>query len=144
MATSQDRRDRRLGFRISLDLMMSAFVNDRPLRALVHDVSDTGLRVDVVSGRAPAPGTPIALELTLPGAPESIWALGEVCYQRPDELAAGLGIRFVAMPAAHGRLLRDFCVEARRHQLAALLARITTPARRAVAAAALRLGALAR
>ena len=29
------------------------------LVALVNDVSDTGLRVDVVCGRAPAPGTPI-------------------------------------------------------------------------------------
>ncbi len=139
MATTPDRR---LGFRISLDLMMSAYVHDRPLRALVNDVSDTGLRVDVVCGRAPAPGTPIALELQLPGVAESIWALGEVCYQRPDQLAAGLGIRFVAMPASHGRMLRDFCVEARRHQLGALLARITSPLRRAIAPSALRLGAL--
>jgi hypothetical protein len=135
-------RDRRLGFRISLDVMMSAFVHDRPLRALVHDVSDTGLRVDVVCGRAPAPGTPIALELQLPGQPEPIWALGEVCYQKPDELAAGLGIRFVAMAASHGRMIRDFCVEARRHHLGQLLARIVTPAKRAVVPAALRLGAL--
>ena len=57
-------RDRRLGFRIPLDLIMTSYVRERPLRALVSDLSDTGLRADVVSGMAPPPGTPIALECT--------------------------------------------------------------------------------
>ncbi|MCB9563528.1 MAG: PilZ domain-containing protein [Kofleriaceae bacterium] len=141
-------RDRRLGFRIPLDLIMTSYVRERPLRALVSDLSDTGLRADVVSGMAPPPGTPIALELQLPGSDEPIWALGEVCYQRPDELASGLGVRFVAMASVHAREVREFCVEARRGQLGALLARIAAPVRarlpapRAIAPAALRLGAL--
>lgn len=121
-------RDRRLGYRIPLDLMLTAYVNDRPLRALVFDLSDTGLRIDVVSDRAPAAGTTVALELSLPGRDDSIWASGTVCYQRPDDLASGLGIRFVAMASIHARAIRDFCVESRHRQLGALLARVIRPA----------------
>lgn len=117
-------RDRRLGYRIPLDLMLTAYVRDRPLRALVLDVSDTGLRVDVVSHRAPAPGETVAIELALPGVDEPIWAAGVVCYQQPDDLAAGLGVRFTAMPARDARALRDFCVESRHRRLGTLLARI--------------------
>jgi len=118
-------RDRRLGYRIPLDLMLTAYVNDRPLRALVLDLSDTGLRIEVVGHRAPAAGTQVALEIGLPGVDETLWVSGTVQYRRPDDLAAGLGIRFVAMANRHARLLRDFCVGARHRQLGTLLARIS-------------------
>ncbi len=121
-------RDRRLGFRIPLDLMLTAYVNDRPLRALVFDLSDTGLRIEVVSERAPPAGASVALEIALPGRVDSIWASGTVCYQRPDDIASGLGIRFVAMAACHARMIRDFCVESRHRRLGALLARVVRPA----------------
>lgn len=118
-------RDRRLGYRIPLDLMLTAYVNERPLRALVLDVSDTGLRIEVVGHRAPPPGASIALEIGLPGVDETLWVAGTVQYQRPDDLAAGLGVRFVAMATRHARLLRDFCIGARHRQLGTLLARVT-------------------
>lgn len=121
-------RDRRLGHRIPLDRMLTLYAHDRPLRALVLDLSDAGLRLDVVPQRAPAAGTVVALELELPGAPEPIWAAGVVCYQRPGDLASGLGIRFTAMATRDARALRDFCVESRHRQLGALLARIARPA----------------
>jgi c-di-GMP-binding flagellar brake protein YcgR len=120
-------RDRRLGFRIPLDVMVTVYVNDRPLRGLVVDLGDTGLRLDVVAGRAPAPGSTVQLEIELPGAAETLWASGTVRYQRGGELAAGLGIRFAAMAAHHGRQLRDYCVEARHRHLATILARIARP-----------------
>jgi len=118
-------RDRRLGYRIPLDLMLTAYVHDRPVRALVLDVSDTGLRIEVVSPRSPAAGTVVQLELALPGVEETIWASATVCYERPDDLASGLGVRFIAMAQVHARALRDFCVETRHRQLAGMLARIT-------------------
>lgn len=117
-------RDRRLGYRIPLDLMLTAYVHDRPLRAMVLDVSDTGLRIDVVAERAPPAGTVVQIEIALPGGGDPIWASATVCYQRPDDLASGLGVRFVAMANVHARALRDFCVETRHRQLGGLLARI--------------------
>jgi hypothetical protein len=120
-------RDRRLGYRIPLDLMLTAYVNDRPLRALVLDLSDTGLRIEVVGNRAPAAGTMLAIEIGLPGVDETLWVSGTVQYQRPDDIASGLGVRFVAMANRHARLLRDFCIGARHRQLGALLARVARP-----------------
>jgi hypothetical protein len=120
-------RDRRLGYRIPLDLMVTAYVNERPLRGLVLDLSDSGIRVEVVSGRAPAPGTPVQLEIALPGSDDPLWVSGAVQYQRAADLASGLGVRFVAMANVHARALRDWCVQARHRQLGSLLARLTRP-----------------
>jgi c-di-GMP-binding flagellar brake protein YcgR len=120
-------RDRRLGYRIPLDLMVTVYVNERPLRGLVLDLSDTGIRLDVVTGRAPPRGTTVQLEIGLPRVEESLWIGGTVQYQRAADLAAGLGVRFVAMTKRDARALRDFCVESRHRQLGKLLARITRP-----------------
>jgi c-di-GMP-binding flagellar brake protein YcgR len=126
-------RDRRLGYRIPLDVMVNVFVNDRPVRALVLDVSDTGVRLDVVHVRAPEAGTTVQLEITLPGVEEPVWASGTVRRRRGGHLADDVGIRFVAMAAADARALRDFCVGTRHRQLGNLLARIARPAPMAVA-----------
>jgi c-di-GMP-binding flagellar brake protein YcgR len=129
-------RDRRLGVRIPLDLMLTATVDDRPLRALVLDLCDTGVSLDVVAGRAPGPGAAITVELALPGQAETLWIAGAVCYERPDTLAAGLGVRFTAMATRDARRLRDFCLEQRHRQLGRLLARLTAPRAPAAALAA--------
>jgi c-di-GMP-binding flagellar brake protein YcgR len=117
-------RERRLGVRVPLEVMMTSYVRDRPVRALTYDVSDTGVGLSAVSVLAPRPGTTVSLELELPGVAESIWAKGEVCYQATGSIATGLGVRFVAMATAHARLLRDYCLEARRAHLGGLLSRI--------------------
>ena len=117
-------RERRLGVRVPLEVMMTSYVRDRPVRALTYDLSDSGIGVSAVSMLAPRPGMVMSLELELPGVAESIWAKGEVCYQDPGTIATGLGIRFLAMATAHARLVRDFCIETRRQHLGGLLARI--------------------
>jgi hypothetical protein len=121
-------RDRRLGYRIPLDVMVNVFVHDRPVRALVLDLSDTGIRLDVVAARAPEAGTTVQLEIALPGVEETLWASGTVRHRKRGDVAAGLGIRFVAMAACEARRLRDFCIESRHRQLGDLLARVARPA----------------
>jgi PilZ domain-containing protein len=125
--------DRRLGFRVPLSVLMTSFVGDRPVRALTANISDTGVRLQTV--KMPRGPAVVGLELELPGTGEVIWARGEICYRRGDELEVGvghgLGVRFTAMPLCHARLVRDFCVEQRRAQLATLLERIRRPAPRA-------------
>ncbi len=119
-------QDRRLGFRIPFETMVTSYVHDRPVRGLAANLSDTGLSMSAITMLAPPPGLVIGLEIDLPGEPESIWAAGQICYRRDDknELASGLGVRFLAMARSQARTIRDFCVEARRKNLGAMLARI--------------------
>jgi c-di-GMP-binding flagellar brake protein YcgR len=117
-------RDRRLGYRIQLPLMLTSYVRDRPMRVLCSDLSDSGIGLSAVSALAPRPGTVVGLELALPGIDDDLWAAGEVCHRVEGDLASGLGVRFTAMARAHARTLRDFCIESRRGHLADLLSRI--------------------
>lgn len=121
-------RDRRLGYRIPLPMILTSYVRERPVRVLCSDLSDTGIGLSAVSGLAPVPGTVVGLELPLPGVSDSVWAAGEVCHRVEGDIASGLGLRFTAMARAHARLLRDFCIESRRGVLAQLLDRIRATA----------------
>jgi c-di-GMP-binding flagellar brake protein YcgR len=121
-------RDRRLGYRIQLPLMLTSYVRDRPMRVLCSDLSDSGIGLSAVAAMAPKPGTIVGLELALPGVDDDLWAAGQVCHRVEGDLASGLGIRFTAMARTHARMLRDFCIESRRGQLADLLTRIRASA----------------
>ncbi|MBP8809835.1 MAG: PilZ domain-containing protein [Kofleriaceae bacterium] len=119
-------RDRRLGYRIPYSTILTSYVDERAVRLLAEDLSDTGMRVHAVSPRAPSPGQVIAVEVALPDDADTIWATAAVCHRRADDLATGMGVRFVAMATRSARRLRDYCVEARRAHLGGLLERIRT------------------
>jgi hypothetical protein len=118
-------RDRRLGFRIPLEMFLNKYVKDRPFRALTTNVSDTGIHLNLVRGAPLCRDTRVVgLEFELPGTGEIIWARGEICYDALDDYFHGTGVRFTAMPRLHAHMLREFCVERRRAQLGAMLQRI--------------------
>ena len=116
--------DRRLGFRIPFEAMVTSYVHERPVRGLAANLSDSGMSISAVSVLAPPPGLLVGLELELPGIDDSIWALGQICYRKDDRLASGLGVRFVEMARSQARLVRDFCIDVRRRHLGSMLARI--------------------
>ena len=116
--------DRRLGYRIPFESMVTSYVHDRPIRALSTNLSDSGINMSSLSMLAPPPGLVVGLEIDLPEAGESIWAAGQICHRTDDDLASGLGVKFVAMARSQARLVRDYCIEARRAHLGSLLARI--------------------
>lgn len=116
--------ERRLGYRIPFEAMVTSYVHDRPIRGLAQNLSDSGLLMSAISMVAPPPGLVVPLEIDLPGERESIWASGRICYRKDDRLASGLGVRFVAMAKSQARLVRDFCIEMRRANLGSILARI--------------------
>ena len=116
--------ERRLGYRIPFESMVTSYVHDRPIRALASNLSDTGLNMSSISMLAPPPGLVVGLEIDLPGMDDSIWASGQICYRKDDRMASGLGVRFVAMAKSQARTIRDFCIESRRKNLGSLLARI--------------------
>ncbi|MBL0214568.1 MAG: PilZ domain-containing protein [Myxococcales bacterium] len=117
-------QERRLGYRIPYEAMVTSYVHDRPIRGLSQNLSDTGINMSAISLVAPPPGLVVGLEIDLPGIDESIWASGQICYRKDDRMASGLGVRFVAMAKSQARMIRDFCIEARRKNLGSLLARI--------------------
>ena len=117
-------QERRLGFRIPFETMVTSYVHDRPVRGLAANLSDSGLNMSSISMLAPPPGLVVGLELDIPGIDESIWASGRICYRTDDRLASGLGVRFLAMARSHARTIRDFCIEMRRKNLGTILARI--------------------
>ena len=117
-------QDRRLGYRIPFEAMVTSYVHDRPVRGLSQDLSDTGMQMSAISMLAPSPGLVVGLEIDLPGVDDSIWASGQICYRRDDKMASGLGVRFLAMAKSQARMIRDFCIESRRRNLGSLLARI--------------------
>jgi c-di-GMP-binding flagellar brake protein YcgR len=116
--------ERRLGYRIPFESMITSYVQDRPIRGLATNLSDSGLNMSAISMVAPPPGLVVGLEIDIPGMNESIWASGRICYRKDDSLASGLGVRFLSMARTHARAVRDFCIEMRRQHLGAILARI--------------------
>lgn len=118
--------ERRLGYRIPFETMVTSYVHDRPVRGLASNLSDSGMNMSTVSMLAPPPGLVVGLEIDLPGLGDSIWASGRICYRKDDRLASGMGVRFLAMAKSQARLVRDFCIEMRRKNLGSILARIRT------------------
>src|SRR5262249_57208769 len=59
-------QDRRLGFRIPFETMITSYVHDRPVRGLATNLSDSGLSVSAISMLAPPPGMIVGLELDVP------------------------------------------------------------------------------
>jgi len=123
--------DRRIGFRVDLELFFTQYIRDRPHRVLGTSLSETGLYLHRVTldpaTRLLASGTAVGLEIELPGTGEVIWARGEVCRERRERAVCGSGVRFADMPRIHARLVRDFCHERRLARLDQLLARIRQP-----------------
>lgn len=117
-------QDRRLGYRIPLEIFLNEYIQDRPHRAMTVNVSETGMYVNKVISPIVRTNKVVGLEFELPGTGETIWARGEICYDTLDEYFHGQGVRFTGMARMHARLLRDFCIEKRRAQLGELLDRI--------------------
>ena len=117
-------QERRLGFRIPFETMVTSYVHDRPIRGLASNLSDSGINMSAISMLAPPPGLVVGLEIDLPGIDDSIWASGQICSRKDDRMASGLGVRFLAMARSQARTIRDFCIEMRRKNLGSILARI--------------------
>lgn len=117
-------QDRRLGFRIPLEIFLNEYVQDRPHRALTVNISETGLYANRMLTSLSRATRVIGLEFELPGTTETIWARGEICYDTLDEYFHGQGIRFAGMATLHARLLRDYCFQLRRATLAKHLDRM--------------------
>ncbi len=124
MIRAASQRDRRYGNRIEFPVVLNQYIEDRRFRVLGTNLSETGLLLRRVNSKRASQRNVCALEIELPGAAETIWARGELQREADGDLVCRSGIKFTGMAKVHARLLRDYCIEARRSQLATMLQRI--------------------
>ena len=110
--------DRRENFRVPDSRLITEFFSDRPNAASLVNLSDSGLFTVKPPSRTPyrRENRIIQMEIPVPEASESIWAAGEVVYERAGQSCTGAGIRFVSMADFHKKLIRDM-VEYRRQDI---------------------------
>jgi PilZ domain-containing protein len=129
--------------RVPMNAFLTEYVEDRPYRGMITNLSERGLCVQRLLRPTHRPNRVVQLEFQLPGTSEIIWARGEACFDElevapfgPVGVAAGArslgplttihssGIRVVALAGPHARLMRDYVREKRRLHWKAALARI--------------------
>jgi hypothetical protein len=127
MSDSTGRRDHD---RVSYEMFLNQYVDERLERGVTSNVSPTGMYLHRVLKRSLGRSTRfVQLELTLPGTSEIIWARGEVRrdelelppWRRDSELVHGSGVRLLEMPRAHRRMWKDFVYERKRQRVNEIL-----------------------
>ena len=111
--------DRRDTLRIPDNRLITEFVFNRPDAASIVNLSAEGIyTVKSTRQRSLRGPRKIQMEIPIPEASESIWAMGEIVFERVGMSCVGSGIRFLAMANKHKNILRDL-IENRRHELLA-------------------------
>lgn len=108
--------DRREVIRVPESRLITEIINEKPNVASIVNVSPQGLFTIKPKKPSLFGVERVQLEIPIPEASESVWAVGEVVFERKGLSALGSGIRFLAMADRHRRLIRDM-VEYRRQVL---------------------------
>jgi len=117
--------DRRETLRVPESRLITEIVTERPFAASVVNVSATGLYTVKPRTMAGLRGPRLVqLEIPLPEASESVWALGKVVFEALGQRSVGAGIRFLEMASFHRALLKDLVETRRREILGAMLREI--------------------
>jgi hypothetical protein len=91
---------------------------------LASNLSETGVLLGRVATARKRRRPVFGLEIELPEASETIWLRAEVCRESVGDMVCRSAVRFTGVARSDARLLRDYCVEARRAQLQSMLRRI--------------------
>jgi len=118
------KRERRFGNRVPLEIFLNEYVADRPHRCLSVNVSESGLYVHKLIQPIHRASPVVGVEFELPGTNEIIWARGDVCYDTLDDYFHGTGIRITGIPQKHAHLMHDYIFELRRDRLQEILRRV--------------------
>lgn len=110
--------NRRRSERLPVGFYIDQIVGHDLHRCFTTDLSALGIFVERVAEPLRRSSSIVQLEIPLPQAGETLWAKGEVVYDRFDSLFHGTAIRFAGMARAHERMLRDWLWEARRSERA--------------------------
>jgi len=108
--------NRRRSERLPVGFYVDQYVNDDPHRCFTTDLSSLGLYVERLVEPLSRQSTTVQLEISLPDTSDSIWAKGEVVYDRFDSLFHGMAIHFTGMARTHQRLIREWLREKKRDE----------------------------
>jgi hypothetical protein len=90
------------------------FVNDEAHRCFTTDLSAIGMYMERLVEPMNRASKVVQLEIKLPTTSDTIWAAGEVVYDRIDSLFHGTAVRFTGMARTHQRWIRDWLRETER------------------------------
>ena len=79
---SEAAHNRRRSQRQNVGFYLNQIIDDAPLRSFTTDLSAIGLYMERPAGPLDRRSHTIQLEIPLPGAGETLWARGEVVYDR--------------------------------------------------------------
>jgi hypothetical protein len=106
--------NRRRSERIPVGFYVDQIVSEDPHRCFTTDLSAIGLYMERLAAPLERGSSVVQLEIPLPSTSDSIWAKGEVIYDRFDALFHGTAVRFTGMARQHQRLLREWLRETTR------------------------------
>ena len=109
-------RNRRRCERHAVGFYVDQFVNDEPFRCFTTDLSSIGLYMERPVQPINRSSKFVQLEIKLPRSSDSIWALGEVIYDRLDSLFHGTAVCFTAMAHRQRRFLCEWLRDTERTQ----------------------------
>lgn len=116
--------DRRQALRVNESRLVTEIITERPSAASTVNLSSTGLYTVKPFVSCPVGPRQIQVEIPVPEASESIWAVGEVVFEQVGSNSIGTGIRFLAMADMHWNLLEDLVEFRRQETLASMLREI--------------------
>ena len=106
--------NRRRSERVPVGFYVDQLVADDTHRCFTTDLSSIGLYMERIAAPIERPSSIVQMEIPLPRTGDSIWACGEVIYDRLDSMFHGTAVRFTGMARTHQRLLREWLRESRR------------------------------
>ena len=110
--------ERRYAPRVRVELFLTEYVRDRPVRGLATNISASGLLVQtLIERRAEPPARVVSVELELPGIGETVWARAEPRFDLLGDDFCISGLTFTGMAGKHARLLHEFILDRKRSRL---------------------------
>ena len=106
--------NRRRSERHPVGFYVEQFVNDEPYRCFTTDLSAIGPYMERLVEPIDRASKVVQIEIKLPTTDDSIWAAGEVVYDRIDSLFHGTAVRFTSMARTHQRWIREWLRETAR------------------------------
>jgi hypothetical protein len=105
--------NRRRSERLPVGFYVDQIVGNDLHRCFTTDLSALGIFVERVAEPMQRSSSIVQLEIPLPDSSDTLWAKGEVVYDRIDSLFHGSAIRFAGMARAHQKMLREWLWDTR-------------------------------
>lgn len=105
--------NRRRSERLPVGFYVDQIVGNDLHRCFTTDLSSLGIFVERVAEPMRRSSAIVQLEIPLPDSSDTLWAKGEVVYDRFDSLFHGTAIRFAGMARAHQKMLREWLWDTR-------------------------------